>query len=126
MRQILILTGLLLVISYAQAKGNDGNELLSDCSKVLTFMDGGEVDVVANALEMQKCLSYVEGFNYAIRMWQLIGKESITCLPDEVNNGQSVRIVVAFARNNPALLHMGKGVLITKAYHDAFTCSDAK
>jgi hypothetical protein len=75
------------------------------------------------------CISYVAGFVdgvnvhtgfAAYKMKQKMPK--LFCLPEGVEDGQLVRIVLKFVRNNPEDAHRRTEVLIARALRESYLC----
>lgn len=123
MKYILLLTALLLTATTAHSKGEDGNELLSQCIEAVRFQDG-IMDVDSEKISI--CAFYLDGVKGSLFLWQESDKaSSITCIPNGVNNGQAARIVVEYGRKNPSVLHNSKLALAVWAFQDAFPCEEA-
>jgi hypothetical protein len=116
---ISLVVGLLLNSSASYA---DGNTLLQRCSVVEKFTDGKTTD---DELGAGVCLGLVKGINLTLTfIREISGNEAAinTCIPESVNNGQAVRVVLAYLRANPATLHLDEVVLIILALQEAFPC----
>jgi len=75
------------------------------------------------------CVSYVSGFVAGVtahagfaayKMKQKV--PTMFCLPEDVEPGQLVRVVLKFVRNNPEDAHRRTDVLIARALREAFPC----
>ena len=116
---ISLVVGLLLNSSASYA---DGNKLLQQCSEVEKVMDGTMTDDKFGA---SFCLGLIGGIQQTVKIVREIsGNEAAinTCIPENVNNGQAVRVVSAYLRANPAKLHKDEMVLIILALQEAFPC----
>ncbi len=116
---ISLVVGLLLNSSASYA---DGNELLQRCSGVEKVMDGTMTDDEFGA---GFCLGLVKGIHLTLAfVREISGNEAAinTCIPESVNHGQAVRVVLAYLRANPAKLHLDEVVLIIRALQEAFPC----
>ena len=116
---ISLVVGLLLNSSASYA---DGNKLLQECSGVETFMDGKMTDDVFGA---GFCLGLIGGIQQTVKIvreTRSSDAEINTCIPAKVNNGQAVRVVLAYLRANPATLHIDEVVLTLLALQEAFPC----
>jgi hypothetical protein len=86
----------------------------------------------ADLNDISTCNGYVRGLATGVEAEQsyaeaATGKKVIPapfCLPDEIPNGQIVRIVLKSIRDNPDKSHEGTAILIMGALGHAFPCSD--
>jgi len=116
---ISLVVGLLLNSSASYA---DGNELLQQCSGVEKIMDGKTTDDQFGA---GYCIGLIDGVRTTLSaVREISGNEAVidTCIPENVNNGQAIRVVLAYLRANPAKLHIDEGVLTLLALQEAFPC----
>ena len=116
---ISLVVGLLLNSSASYA---DGNELLQQCSEVVKIMDGKTTDDQFGA---GYCIGLIDGVRTTLSaVREISGNEAVidTCIPENVNNGQAIRVVLAYLRANPEKLHFDEGVLTIVALQEAFPC----
>ena len=116
---ISLVVGLLLNSSASYA---DGNKLLQQCSEVEKRMDGKTTD---SGVGTGVCLGLVKGIHLTLAfVREISGNEAAinTCIPESVNHGQAVRVVLAYLRANPATLHLNEVNLIILALQEAFPC----
>jgi Rap1a immunity proteins len=63
------------------------------------------------------CIPYVRGMDDALSL-----ADTNYCAPNELTNGQKVRILVKYIRDNPTKAHQPTVVLYAKAMDTAFPC----
>jgi hypothetical protein len=105
--------------SAAQAK-YDGNELLGQCQQYIKAADKEKnYDQYDTAL----CSGYIQGVVSTTYFFdESLKKEDKFCIPDNVTNGQLVRIVVKYLKDNPKLLNEPRVSLVWIALMDAYPC----
>ena len=89
---ISLVVGLLLNSSASYA---DGNKLLQQCSEFVKIMDGKTTDAGYGA---GFCLGLVKGSTFTLMfVREISGNEAAinTCIPESVNHGQAIRVVLA-------------------------------
>lgn len=106
-----------------------GNAFLRVCSALdRAVLDGTET--VETFQNIANCVGYIHGFIKGITVEQVF-VEGYThqkevpvpfCLPDKVENGQIVRIVLKYIRDNPAVANQPTSVLIMKALGKSYPC----
>lgn len=98
----------------------DGNELLMQCQQYLKVADSEKnYDVLAVGL----CGGFIGGVNSTVLFYSdVLKKDDKYCMPDSVTNGQMVRIVVKYLKDNPKLLNNGRTGLVWSALRDAYPC----
>jgi hypothetical protein len=128
-----LLFALLLVVPLsaqdqaAQVKESpreSGNAFVRLCSAVenkqLSEEDFGNV---------MDCIGYVSGFTegvyyeamYATAKGKQVAPEAF-CIPDDVEHGQLIRVILKHIRDNPENAHKRTSVLIIKALGKAYPC----
>ena len=108
MKTIIKSTLLLLIFStlaFASEKaawGNDkGNDLLSQCSVAVDFLDKKDLSR-DQAFDALRCLHYVAGFLDGYDVASAVEKgKPFLCLPHDSNISQMVRVVVKWLRDHP-------------------------
>jgi len=91
-----------------------GNAFLSECNTTETLFQKGI------------CMGYIVGLNDGIKVEA--GLRDVTmpyCIPENVTNAQSMKVINKFINDNPAKAHMRTSVLATAALMDAFPCENA-
>lgn len=74
------------------------------------------------------CTAYLVGLRDGFEVAQAATtpKTSINqlrfCLPDGVGQGQAVRVILKYIRDNPAIAHLPIGTLAATALHEGFPC----
>ena len=100
----------------------DGNELLGHCQVAIRSMDTG----IGGNYDVGKCFGMIQGVTESILILNgSLPADLKFCIPDGasgVSQGQSVRTVAKFLRDNPALLHEHESLLIMMAYKKAYPC----
>jgi|ERR1700683_2305483 len=77
------------------------------------------------------CTGFVSGFTSGMKFGtdyaaDKAGKKvpGLFCLPDEVENGQIIRIVLKYVRDNPEEAHQPTSFLVVDALRKAFPCKN--
>ena len=107
-----------------------GNSFLRTCSAI-DKMENGEM-TNSEMVFVAGCSGYLEGLGAGTALAastaaakgspEILDKIAF-CIPDGVNFGQEVRVVLKFIRENPEKAHLPTGVLATIALKRAFPCS---
>ena len=102
----------------------DGNDLLKKCAPLWT--DGHTGVETREQLDAAYCMGYVVGVTDVEAMWKAVegktAKGTHYCMPEEVNNGQILRILKKWLDDNPDKLHWRADLIIHRALLDAFPC----
>jgi hypothetical protein len=111
-----------------RAMALDGNELLAQCTNLLTVVDqaGKKTNPVESAFASGSCTGIAFGVTHTIITYNLVSKPSkpLVCLPDTgITNGQAVRIIVKFMQEHPQDLHQDAGAIAVVALGRAFPCA---
>lgn len=124
----LALAALAVFASQAQAEdgkdNNTGSALLKWCSAVERFGEGNKRGGWEEDADFYHCIAYIDGVE-DMWQWSLLaqGKSMPVCIPEGVTRGQAARIVVAYLRRNPEMLHLNGSLLVVGAYADAYPCA---
>lgn len=115
---------LVLLIILSPVVKADGNRLLADCQSIEQFMDKGES---RNDTGSGFCMGLIQGVRTSMQVLNDLlepkYREYRVCFPDGgINNGQGVRVVLKYLRNNPEILNMDESVLVMRAYKNAYPC----
>jgi hypothetical protein len=101
-----------------------GNAFLRLCSAI-----DKEDQSSHEAIAVTACLGYVDGFTEGVALERLYAgskekqKPSAPfCIPEDVENGQMVRIVLKYVRDNPTDAHMSTSLLMMDALGKAYPC----
>lgn len=115
------LTALLLAVVVASAEARaDGNELLTQCQQFIKVVEK-EPDYDSGRAGM--CIGYVEGFISTTTFFSSnLEDDAKLCIPKTVPNGQVVRVLVKYLKDNPAKLNKNKASLVWLAMRDAYPC----
>lgn len=98
----------------------DGNELLGQCQQYLKLADS---EPNYDRIDVGICAGLVEGVNSMVYFYSdLLKKDDKYCMPGNVTNGQMVRILVKYLKDNPKLLNKSNTVLMWSAFKDAYPC----
>ena len=126
----LIWCSLLVLPTFIAPKlyANDGNQLLDICTTAIRFLDDNTIAMDSSqTLAFGMCVGFLEGAVNGMAIG-MSGKEyKAFCMPTasgSISNGQKARIVVAYLKKNPALLHEDRLTLVARAFIDAYPCSD--
>jgi len=75
---------------------------------------------------LPQCLSYVIGFKEALYVNQIFqeknGQPTSFSIPDNVNNEETLRVVLKYLHDNPTLLNRPQSALVFNAFFYAFPC----
>ena len=123
---ILVAVGLMSFCANTHAA--DGNDLLSSCSALETFMDSKDLPEGEES-NAGTCLGLIEGIITITHLATVAGNAGqliSVCWPNDetIINGQAVRVVLSYLRKNPKELHIDQSVLVLLAYDDAYPCTD--
>ncbi|WP_447890104.1 Rap1a/Tai family immunity protein [Pseudomonas hormoni] len=98
----------------------DGNILLAQCQQ---FIKGMDLEKDYDRVQAGMCVGFVEGVLATSSFYdEELPKEGKLCTPTTATNGQLVRIVVKYMKDNPAKLNQGKTGLVWRAIKDAYPC----
>lgn len=115
--------------AFASTAELDGNDLLHKCHYFFTE-DGSRAKTNLDILDEGFCAGYLSGVTDIERMWKLVegksSKASHYCMPEEVTNGQVLRILKKWLDDNPNKLHERADLIIHFALLEAFACKGAK
>lgn len=113
------ITAILLVAPLASFA--DGNKLLQQCIDAEHFLNTREV---RNELAIGACIGMVQGVrNTMLILDSALDQRLRLCWPEKgIDNGQAVRIVTQYLRNNPAKLHEDEVFLAMLAFRSAYPC----
>ena len=115
--QVIVLLSAFLLLSPSSYA--DGNQLLKECAGVERYLDTGNPDNQGNDVGSGHCFGLVEGVTATL---DLMAREKI-CFPKSgYTNGQGVRVVLSYLRNNPAELHQNHSALVIWAFIEAYPC----
>ncbi|MGA2903984.1 MAG: Rap1a/Tai family immunity protein [Candidatus Korobacteraceae bacterium] len=106
--------------------GDSGNAFVRTCSGI----DRGDKD--KTNVDLQKevaCVGYISGLvdgvtaEIAFTQWEIHKNvPGPYCLPEEVENGQLIRVVLKYVKDHPEKAHMRTGPLAVLAWQKAFPC----
>lgn len=114
LKTILISLSLFYGCAYA-----DSNKLMDQCVEAENFMDRKSVGR-SNSLEIGYCFGFLQGVR---NMLQIFDKEMKVCWPKNgIENGQAVRIVLKYMRENPNKLHEDQLLTVILAFREAYPC----
>lgn len=115
---------LLLIIASPLIKA-DGNRLLDNCQSAEKFMDKSGAINDVEAIKAGVCIGLIDGtLNTVHILNEVLEPKYRTCWSKEGTNGQAVRVVLKFLRNNPETLHNDDTVLVILAYNNAYPCTN--
>jgi hypothetical protein len=105
------------ISSFAHA---DGNKLLRQCIQAERFLDSQEL---GDKFDLGVCLGKVSAVMNTMLLLSNGNTTVKACLPEKgPDHVQATRIVTAYLKNNPKLLHQMEEALIILAYMDAYPC----
>ena len=98
----------------------DGNELLRQCIKAERFLDTQEL---GDGFDQGVCLGKVSAVMNSMVILSNGNTTVKACFPEKgLAYDQATRIVTAYLKKNPKLLHQSEEALIMLAYMDAYPC----
>jgi len=101
----------------------DGNDLLRKCNAVILAADSGIKFSTDSYTDIGWCLGYVEGVRNTAHIYQAIFKDNkVYCIPQGVENGQIIRVILKYLNDHPNMLHEHESLLTMMAIREAFTC----
>jgi hypothetical protein len=103
-----------------------GNAFVRFCSAA----ESDDVRIGEDAKHVMACVGYVNGFTSGVD-YEVAYANSLTnhkppapfCLPADVENGQIIRVILKYIRDNPALAHLPTGAIIVDALKTVYPCS---
>jgi len=105
---------LLLASIFPAQLWADGNELLKQCVAAEKVLEGGDLRV---PLDVGLCLGMVIGVRDTMSIMTLNNEKIKVCFPKGgITNGQSIRIVSHYLKNNLSELHENEILLAMQAY----------
>lgn len=106
--------------AIAEQAKYDGNELLGQCQQYVKVADK---EKIYDQFDAASCGGFVQGVTGTVFFYsELLKNDDKFCVPDSATNGQVVRIVVKYLRDNPKLLNENKVTLVWLALRDAYPC----
>jgi hypothetical protein len=126
MKSFLALALLMLSPSaFASPTQLDGNDLLAKCHYWFVE-DNSRPTTNMEWVDMGTCAGYLSGVTDVERIWKVVegktSKASHYCTPDEVTNGQKLKILKKWLDDNPNKLHERADLIIHRALLQAFPC----
>lgn len=121
MAAAIVLVGM-LGSGAAIAEGGDGNELLRMCQYAVRYMDNEKVNT--NVFEQGRCIGIVEAvMGTTLYRNSVLPKNLRVCFPASgISNGQGVRVLVKWLKENPAILNKDNVLLTMSAFADTYPC----
>jgi hypothetical protein len=122
MKAWVMVTGLVGILGSGSALA-DGNKLLENCQQAVRAIDK-TTNPSDEALFVGRCFGMVEGVrNTMVILNSALPDKIKVCFPKNgIDNGQAVRIVDKFLRDNPAMLDQPDTFLIMVAFKQAYPC----
>ena len=125
----LIWCSLLVLPTFIAPKlyADDENQLLDICTTAIRFLDDNTIAMDSSQmLDFGLCIGFLEGAVNGMAAGMSGREYKAFCMPTAsgISNGQKARIVVAYLKKNPALLHEDRLTLVARAFMDAYPCSD--
>lgn len=117
-----LIIGLVAASPYCIA---DGNELLRKCNATIQAADTSTKLAGKSHIDIGWCLGYFDGVRSSAHIYQTIFKENqVYCIPESVENGQIIRVVIKYLNENPKDLHQHESLLTMAAIREAFPCQE--
>jgi hypothetical protein len=127
-KRIIMKAGIAAVVALVASVGcgqatADGNKLLGDCQQAVRAMDK-TTNPSDEALFVGRCFGMVEGVRNTMGILNSGLPENMkVCFPKNgIDNGQAIRIVDKFLRDNPAMLDKPDAYLTMAAFKQAYPC----
>jgi hypothetical protein len=106
-----------------------------------SYLNNTGFHTYVEAFDAGECIGYVNGLNNMMQMRAIAdtkiknfddpefhkkySKYALYCMPDNVKNIQTVRIIVNYLNNHPKKLNESPFLIVTLAFKQAFPCSKA-
>ncbi len=123
----LVLCFMLLPLAHASSAGMDGNKMLDSCRYF--FEDGIEPSGTKAMLDSAYCAGYVQAVMDVESMTVAINtadhkQDNLIhfCRPEDVSNGQAMKVIGKWLKDHPNKLHWGADTIIHHALSEAFPC----
>jgi hypothetical protein len=113
-----IVIGLALIATPAMAW--TGNEMLRHCETLDQSRPGQAPSPADDAFMQGLCLGTIFGMRFLVNATTNTGYQ--ICVPDGVNNGQQMSVVVRYMRNHPEKLYNDFTYLVMDAFLEAWPC----
>ena len=122
-KHMILILGITFSFSVWANPGQDsGNRLLEQCGAFLRLIDKRSDNY--EPLSAGMCAGYIQGASDFNTVQFATTGEGNFCIPEQVNLGQKIRILVKYLHDNPAELHEPRFLLVIRAFSDAFPCED--
>jgi hypothetical protein len=126
MKLLILLCFLLLpALTHASSGAMDGNEMLTKCRPL--WADSPSV-TTKEMLDSAYCGGYIAGvidsqtMQFAMDGMDHVKGRNRYCRPEEVTNGQVLKVLKKWLDNNPEKLHLRADTIILTAMLEAFPC----
>jgi hypothetical protein len=128
---LLICTAL---VATAELSAQERTEMLSESGnaflRLCSAVEQSEKSTPLETIHSVDCLAYVQGFTEGMdaevawaQGWTQKGEQPQPfCRPEDVENGQLVRVILKYIRSHPEKAHKGTATLIVEALRQAFPC----
>jgi hypothetical protein len=110
---------LLVTVGEARGQARTGNDMLPHCKGFLAAVDGSSRGNAASSYSEGVCVGVIRALNF---LSPSLPPENRFCPPAGAQQGQAVRVIVAYMEHNPALLHHLFEYLALVALRDAWPC----
>ena len=109
----------------------DGNQLLAQCTNLLSVVDQTSKSEKPgeSAFQSGSCTGIALGVTHTILVYNLAAEPSkpLACLPSTgIQTGQAVRIIVKYMQEHPEDLHQDAVAIAVVALGQAFPCPHGK
>ncbi|VVP19612.1 hypothetical protein PS850_03807 [Pseudomonas fluorescens] len=106
--------------AFATEMGNDGNALITNCESLLRIVDARKDD---NSLGAGYCVGMMHGVRSAMRVTaDMLPPSEKSCVPHGISNGQTIRVVLKWLKDNPTQLDLDAGLLTYRALKESYPC----
>ena len=117
MKTLLMAVAVAGMLGSGAAMAADGNKLLLQCQSLMRTMEGQASPTYGDG----HCLGVVQGITDMLVLYQDKLPQKF-CIPENVTDGQGVRIAVKYMEETPKLLNNMDTTLVLAAYADAYPC----
>lgn len=100
----------------------DGNQLLKDCTAIINLVENNIIP--ESEMRCGHCAGYIQGISAMNALYKAYDQPTFFCMPDEVNNGQKIKVVIKYLNDHPEKLHEHEAGLVLLAFMEAFPCKN--
>jgi hypothetical protein len=124
--KITFITFITLLLSfYSSTSDADGNELISWCNTYVDMLGNNNRSFTnTEYIQAGMCHGIAQGIRDMNTIHSALKKteKEFFCIPENVQTGQLVKVIIKHLNDNPAKLHDRDSSLIFFAYKNSFPC----